>query len=129
MKQDQEESFSGRFQIRIYPETHKVLSEYARAVNGSMSGVIELALGHCLWDEEFRSYADDYFNGTLIVVENGMPKAHLVRRNFLSYVEIDLETVNISIRVLQGSVWKKWSFNADLKQNPTLLEKLKSWSR
>jgi hypothetical protein len=129
MQQDQEESFSGRFQIRIYPETHKVLSEYARAVNGSMSGVIELALERCLRDEKFRSDADDYFNGALIVVENGMPKAHLVRRNLLSYEEIDHETVNISIRVLQGSVWKKWSFNADLKQNPTLLKKLQSWSR
>lgn len=128
MQHDREESFSGRFQIRIYPGTHKLLSEYARAVNGSMSGIIELALARCLRDEKFRSYADDYFNGSFIVAENGMPKAHLVRRNFVSYEQIAPETVKITIRVLQGSVWKTWSFSANLKENRTLLEKLKSWS-
>lgn len=122
------ESFSGRFQIRISPEKHKQLSELALSVNGSMSQLIELSLEHCLRNEKFRADADDYFNGAVMVVENHKPKAHLVRRNLLSYERIDNETVSISIRVRQGSVWKKWSFNADLRCNPTLLKRLQSWA-
>lgn len=128
MQHESEEGFSGRFQIRIFPETHQVLSEYARGLNASMSDVIELALSFTLKNEQFRAYADDYFHGMIAVIENNMPKATLVRRNLLSYEHINHDTLKIHVRVKQGSVWKKWSFDADLKQNPRLLAKLKSWT-
>lgn len=126
MQQTSAETFSGRFQIRIPPETHKDLSEYARGFNASMSDVIEQALVFSFKNPKFLEYADDYFHGMISVIEDGMPKATLVRRNLESYKR-DGDKLKINIRVKQGSVWKKWSFSADLKQNPNLLNRLDSW--
>lgn len=128
MNHTPENSFSGRFQIRINPNTHQMLSEYAHGLNASMSEVIELALNYSLHSEKFRINADEYFHGILSVVEHGIPKATLVRRNFVSFEQKSQDTVTVCVRVKQGSVWKKWSFDANLNENPHLLRKLESWT-
>ncbi|QQX92816.1 toxin-antitoxin system HicB family antitoxin (plasmid) [Gluconobacter sphaericus] len=121
-------NFSGRFQIRLSPEHHKMLFEYARSLNASMNDIIELALSFAISTENFNSYADDRINGLFGVVgDNHMPLATLAFRNFLSYDQLDSETVRVRVRRRNGSVWGEWIFEADLKKNPNLLAKLKSW--
>ena len=125
-----EKNFSGRFQIRIRPDVHECLSEFSKGIDQSMNDVIEVALMFCLYNkrQDFLEFADSFMNGSIIVVENHMPIANLVRRNFISYSPIDEKKVEININVKKENNWEKMKIIADIQQNRYLLKLLDSWS-
>ncbi len=123
-------SFSGRFQIRITPDMHQRLSGFSKGINQSMNDVIEVALMFCLnyKQQDFLEFSDSFMNGSIIVTENHMPIAHLVRRNLISYSIINEKKVEIIIKVKKDSTWGEMKIIADTDQNRKLLEWLNIWS-
>ena len=120
--------FSGRFQIRINPDLHKRLFNLSSGMNCSINDAIELAADFAMKDWDFMSYLDDYLLGAIMIVDNRMPIAHLVRRNVISFSYIDPKQISVDIKVKRGSVWRQAKVIANLEQNPTLIDRFKKWS-
>ncbi|MCT2400421.1 type II toxin-antitoxin system HicB family antitoxin [Novosphingobium mangrovi (ex Huang et al. 2023)] len=120
--------FSGRFQIRINPNLHKRLFDLSNGMNCSINDIIEISSNYSLNNEDFINYLDDYLHGAVMIINNGMPTAHLVRRNVISFSHVDRNKILITFKVKRGSVWQQAEVLADLEQNPTILRRFKEWS-
>lgn len=128
---DDENKLSGRFQIRIGSDLHRDLLEFSNGVNRPMNDIVEASLMFSLAQrrEEFLKFSDDYLNGNIMVVDNHMPIANIARRNLISFLSTGDNKLEISFKAKTGGTWGKIKIIADISQNPTLLERLNSWSR
>jgi hypothetical protein len=95
-----------------------------------MSNVVEAALSFCLYrnTQDFLEFSDSFLNGSIVVVENYMPIAHLVRRNLISFLLVDNRKIEITIKVKKENNWEEMKVIADIDQNRNLLTWLNLWS-
>jgi hypothetical protein len=95
-----------------------------------MSNVVEAALSFCLYrnTQDFLEFSDSFLNGSIVVVENNLPIAHLVRRNLISFSLVDNRKIEIIINVKKENNWGEMKVIADIDQNRNLLKWLNLWS-
>ncbi|MDR6709906.1 hypothetical protein J2X73_004304 [Novosphingobium sp. 1748] len=93
-----------------------------------MNDILELSADYALSRVDFLNYLDDYIHGSIIIIENNSPVAHLVRRNIISFSYVEQRIISIEIKIKRGSVWRQAKVSADLDQNPKLLDRFNEWS-
>jgi len=123
---------SAKFQVRLYPDTNKLLEEFIKVFGETKSTGVELALTFCLnmRKTEFTRFVDDYINGMFLIIKNGTPLVNIVRRNFISYKKLSNNEMEITYRVKsQGDLWSQAKIEFNLDENQHVEKHLASWTQ
>ena len=123
---------SGKFQIRTHPDLHEAATEFSRLTGMSLNKFVENSIIFALEHKEnFLKFSDVYDFGSLIIVKNHKPEVHLVRRNFISFDKIDNNTICIHFKKLdpENNKWVISTVEANIEENPTMLNKFDLWIR